>query len=145
MKSNRFAAWLREYDLYLAWVVSLTAVAGSLYFSEVAGFIPCELCWFQRIMMYPLVLILGVASFKNDRSVIPYVLVLSIIGGSISIYHYLQQKVSFFASISTCSEGVPCSGEYINVFGFVTIPFLALVAFILITCLLWPGRRQNTL
>lgn len=119
--------------LYGAWFVSLIATFGSLYFSEIKGFIPCELCWYQRISMYPLVLILGIATFINDLKVPQYVLPLSLLGGSISVLHYLEQKVPGFGGIKPCVNGVPCSSEYINWMGFITIPFLALIAFILIT------------
>lgn len=119
--------------LYFAWLVSVVATLGSLYFSEIKGFIPCDLCWFQRIFMYPLVVILGIGTFQSDISVKKFVLPLSIVGGSISLFHYLEQKVPGFGGIRPCVSGVPCSAEYINWFGFVTIPFLALTAFTLIT------------
>ncbi len=119
--------------LYGAWFVSLIATLGSLYFSEIRGFIPCDLCWFQRIFMYPLAFILGIATFQNDWKIARYVLPLSIIGGSISVMHYLEQKVPGFGGIRPCVSGVPCSAEYINWWGFKSIPFLALVAFLLIS------------
>jgi len=119
--------------LYFAWLVSVVATLGSLYFSEIKGFIPCDLCWFQRIFMYPLVVILGIGTFQSDTSVKKFVLPLSIVGGLISIFHYLEQKVPGFGGIRPCVSGVPCSAEYINWFGFVTIPFLALTAFTLIS------------
>ncbi|MFA7744778.1 disulfide oxidoreductase [Salinicoccus roseus] len=123
--------------LYVAWLVSIIATLGSLYFSEIQSFIPCELCWYQRILMYPLVLILGIATFQNDKSVKKYVLPISIIGGSISLFHYLEQKVPGFAEIKPCANGMPCSTEYINWLGFITIPFLALIAFSLVSaCML---------
>ncbi|PIC63030.1 disulfide bond formation protein B [Sporosarcina sp. P13] len=118
--------------LYIAWIVSLVAMLGSLYFSEIKGYIPCELCWYQRILMYPLTLILGIGTFQNDSSVKRFVLPLAIIGGSISFMHYLEQKIPGFGGIKPCVSGVPCSAQYINWFGFITIPFLALVAFVLI-------------
>lgn len=127
---------LNRYGLYLTWLVALTATLGSLYFSEIREFVPCELCWVQRIFMYPLVVVLGVAVFTDDRSVKKYVLPLSIIGGLMSLYHYLVQKVPGFADIKPCVQGVPCNVQYINWFGFVTIPFLALTAFALISILL---------
>ncbi|TCI26473.1 disulfide bond formation protein B [Exiguobacterium sp. SH3S2] len=129
-------SFLSRYGLYLAWLVALTATLGSLYFSEIREFVPCELCWVQRIFMYPLVFVLGMAVFTNDRQVKKYVLPLAIVGGMISLYHYLVQKVPGFADIKPCVEGVPCNVQYINWFGFVTIPFLALTAFTLITLLL---------
>ncbi|MCM3597954.1 disulfide oxidoreductase [Metabacillus idriensis] len=127
---------IRKYAIYFAWIVSLTATLGSLYFSEVREFVPCELCWFQRIMMYPLTLFLGIATFSNDYGIKKYILPASILGSLISLFHYLEQKVPGFASIKPCTDGVPCNVQYINWFGFVTIPFLALTAFILITLLM---------
>ena len=82
MKSIRFA-----------WLISMVATMGSLYFSEIAGFIPCNLCWWQRIFMYPLTVLLGIAVFKNESKIIPYVLPLPLIGLCISIFHYLKQTL----------------------------------------------------
>jgi|SRR5690625_1354730 len=127
---------ISQLSLYAAWLVSIVATLGSLYFSVIQGFAPCELCWYQRILMYPLPLILGIATFQNDRTVKKYVLPMAIIGGAISLYHYLQQKLPGFAPIKPCASGVPCSAEYINWLGFITIPFLALIAFSLITILM---------
>ncbi|WP_243387516.1 disulfide oxidoreductase [Bacillus kexueae] len=122
----------QENLLFIAWGASLISTLGSLFFSEVMKFIPCELCWYQRIFMYPLVIILGIATVKKDASIALYSAVLSAIGGSISIYHYAIQKVSFFQSTAPACGQVPCTGEYINLFGFATIPFLALVGFSII-------------
>jgi len=135
-KSTR-EGFIENYALYFAWVVALVATLGSLYFSNIRGFVPCELCWIQRIFMYPLTIVLGIAAFTNDVRMRLYVLPLTIIGGSISLYHYLVQKVPGFANIKPCVQGVPCNVQYINWFGFVTIPFLALTAFTLITILLF--------
>lgn len=129
-----------KFNLYFAWLFSLIATGGSLYFSEIAGFVPCELCWIQRIFMYPLVILLGIACFRGDKHIIPYVFPLTIIGGGFSIYHYLEQKAGGVPSICA-GNGVPCSGEYINWFGFITIPLLALTAFFFITVFLWFGRK----
>jgi disulfide bond formation protein DsbB len=136
-------SFIRTYSLYLAWVVSLVAVTGSLIFSEYMGFEPCKLCWFQRIFMYPLALLLAMACYRNDRRQIPYLLPLSIIGGLISLYHYAEQKIPALAKLLPCTVGVPCNGQYINWLGFITIPFLALIAFIMMTCLLWMGRPDT--
>ncbi|PZE20863.1 disulfide bond formation protein B [Paenibacillus xerothermodurans] len=133
---------VKQYSLYLAWAVSLAAVAGSLYFSEVMLFEPCKLCWFQRIFMYPLVILLGMACYRDDRRLAPYLLPMSIIGGCIALYHYLEQKIPALAELLPCTIGVPCNGQYINWFGFITIPFLALVAFVFITCLLWINSQE---
>jgi disulfide bond formation protein DsbB len=122
--------------LYLSWLVSIIATLGSLYFSEIRGFIPCELCWYQRILMYPLALILGIGTFQNDPSVKRFVLPMATIGWCISLYHYLLKKVPGFAEIKPCVNGVPCNAQYINWVGFITIPFLALTAFTIIIFLM---------
>ena len=138
---------LREYGLYLAWIVSLIATGGSLYFSEVRLFVPCTLCWYQRVLMYPLVILLGIASYRQDKGIIFYALPLAVFGGGISLFHYLEQKVPGFGSPELCrAGGVPCTGEYINWLGFITIPFLALTAFTLVTLVLlgiwWVQRKE---
>lgn len=133
---------MRRNVLYLAWLVAVVATLGSLYFSEIKGFIPCELCWYQRILMYPLSLLLGIAAFYDEHSIKKYVLPLSILGMLVSSFHYMEQKIPGFAAIKPCMQGVPCSAQYINWFGFVTIPFLALTAFTLITVLLLVFRRK---
>lgn len=122
--------------LLSAWITSIIAMGGSLYFSERMGFIPCTLCWYQRILMYPLVILLGIAFYQNDREIYKYILPISIIGIIIAGYQYALQKIPAMNEFSVCSSGVPCSGEYINWFGFVTIPFLSLIAFTIITIMM---------
>lgn len=133
-------ALLHTYGLYAAWLVSVVATLGSLYFSEIRGFVPCVLCWYQRILMYPLAAILGIASFKDDKSITDYVLPLSLFGMVVAAYHYGTQMMPGFGARALCSVGVPCSGRYINYLGFITIPFLSLTAFTLITVLLWRAK-----
>ena len=117
--------------LYFAHLVAWTAMLGSLYFSEVRHFIPCEWCWRQRILMYPLVLITAVGLWRRDELLPYYTLTFSGLGMLASTYHYLLQKTSWFGT-GACQAGVACSTTYINWFGFITIPFLALIAFMLI-------------
>jgi disulfide bond formation protein DsbB len=119
--------------LYLAWLLAIVATLGSLYYSEVRMFVPCSLCWWQRILMYPLVLVLGVATFRQDATVWRYALPLSGLGLATSSYHYLIQKVPSLAAPAACAVGVPCTVQYVNYFGFITIPFMAGVAFLLVT------------
>ncbi|MFC5540988.1 MAG: disulfide oxidoreductase [Bacilli bacterium] len=121
-----------ENSLLFLWLVSLVATLGSLYFSEVRGYEPCELCWYQRILMYPIVLITLVAYIQKNARIAVTTAVFSCIGGAISLYHYGIQKLDFLAESAPACGRVPCTGEYINWLGFITIPFLALVAFILI-------------
>jgi disulfide bond formation protein DsbB len=89
---DRPTFWL-QYGPYLAFGTALTAMLGSLYYSEIVGFVPCTLCWYQRILMYPLVLITLVGIVKQDRSLPDYVLPLSVIGMGFSTYHYLRSAL----------------------------------------------------
>ncbi|WP_449539221.1 disulfide oxidoreductase [Ferdinandcohnia sp. Marseille-Q9671] len=121
-----------ETYLFIAFAAALISTLGSLYFSEIQKYIPCELCWYQRIFMYPLVIILGIAIYKKNYTIALYTFILSTVGGMISIYHYLVQKVPTIGENSLACGVVPCTGQYINWLGFVTIPFLALIGFTII-------------
>jgi disulfide bond formation protein DsbB len=127
--------FMAENGLHLSWAIALVATLGSLYFSEIKGFLPCKLCWYQRILMYPQVFLLGMASVRRQTSIYLYVLPMTLLGACISLYHYLMEKTELFQSSSFSCGIVPCDLEYINWFGFVTIPFLALTAFILISAI----------
>ncbi|WP_100011416.1 disulfide oxidoreductase [Lentibacillus sediminis] len=118
--------------LFFIWAVAVVATAGSLYYSEVLGYTPCDLCWIQRIFMYPLVVVFGVAAVKKDTAVALPGLFLSGIGMLVSIYHYLIQKLPALQAAGEACSGVGCNVQYVNYFGFITIPFLAGTAFILI-------------
>lgn len=121
-----------ENHLLFIWLVSLVATLGSLYFSEIRGYIPCTLCWVQRIFMYPILLMSTVAIYEKNAKIALTTAVFSIIGGCISLYHYGIQKIDFLGDAAPACGQVPCTGQYINWLGFITIPFLALTAFILI-------------
>jgi disulfide bond formation protein DsbB len=121
--------------LWPAFGVALTATAGSLYLSEVAGFVPCTLCWYQRIAMYPLVVILGIAAWRGDAGIRRYVVPVAAIGAVIAAYHVALQRLPGLPS-GACSLDAPCSAIYVERFGFVTIPVMALVAFLAILTLL---------
>lgn len=129
--------------LIFAWLVSLIAMLGSLFFSDVMGFVPCTLCWYQRIAMYPLVLIFGIAVWKNRQDVLTYSFPLSIVGMLISIYHLGVQAEIIPEGASPCVQGVPCSAMYIQWFGFITIPFLSFIAFSLINLIQWKIYREK--
>ena len=132
-----------EAALYLAWVVTLVATLGSLWFSEVRAFVPCTLCWYQRILMYPLVLLLGVAAWNRDAGIVRYALPLTILGALVASYHVLDQKVPGFGVPGACRSGVPCDVAYIDWFGFVTIPVLSLTAFLLVGAALLAVARAR--
>ena len=121
-----------ENGLLAIFSISLVATLGSLYFSEVRGFVPCEMCWYQRILMYPIVILSTVAYIQKNARISLTTAVFAIIGGSISLYHYGIQKISFLQETAPACGQVSCTGFYINWLGFITIPFLALTAFVMI-------------
>ena len=128
----------KKYLVPNALVVPVIATLGSLFFSEVAHYTPCVLCWYQRILMYPLVLILGIAYLKKDRAWAPlYAIGLSIIGALIAAYHYLLQvkAVSALVPCSNSALAVDCAQKVFMQFGYITIPMMALSAFLLIIVL----------
>jgi thiol-disulfide isomerase/thioredoxin len=121
--------------LRLAFVVALVATLGSLYLSEVAGLVPCTLCWFQRAAMYPLAVVLGVAAFRRDLAVRPYAIVLAGAGAAISTYHYLLER---FPSLDAgaCDPDNPCTLTWVWRFHYLSIPLMAGTAFALVAVLL---------
>lgn len=121
-----------ENGLLFIWIVSLVATLGSLYFSEIRGYEPCKMCWIQRIFMYPIVLMTTIAFIQKNARIALTTAVFAILGGSVSLYHYGIQKIDFLSESAPACGMVSCTGQYINWFGFITIPFLALTAFILI-------------
>jgi disulfide bond formation protein DsbB len=125
---------LRGSALWLAALVAVVCTAGSLYFSEVAGFVPCDLCWFQRICMYPLAPLLVIAAVRRDRGIWRYALPLATVGAAISAYH--TQLQAFPTQASFCPTTVPCTIRYVWVFGFVSLPFMALAGFAFILTML---------
>jgi disulfide bond formation protein DsbB len=132
---HKMTTFWQQHGAYLALAPALTAMLGSLYYSEIAGFVPCTLCWYQRILMYPLTLIILVGIFQQDEYLPNYVLPFSVIGIAVSTYHYLIQ-LGVFAHPAACAVGIPCNLRYVNYFGFVTIPFMALTAFTMITIIM---------
>lgn len=130
---QRVSEWLNANSLYIALIAAWIAMCGSLYFSEVAGYVPCTLCWYQRILMYPLTVIIAVGLLRRDWHLPYYVLPLSLFGLCISTYHYLLEKTDLFAGMEVCRQGASCTTQWINWLGFITIPFLALVAFLIIS------------
>ena len=121
-----------ENGLLFIWVVSLVATLGSLYFSEIREYEPCKLCWIQRIFMYPIAIMTTIAVIQKNAKIAVTTAVFATIGGCFSLYHYGIQKLDFLTDSAPSCGQVPCTGQYINWFGFVTIPFLALTAFVLI-------------
>ena len=130
--------------VFVAWVVSLVATAGSLFFSEVMGLPPCVLCWYQRICMYPLAVIFTVGLASTDAGVNRYGWPLALTGLAVAVYHNLLYYHLIPESITPCTTGVSCTDRQIEWFGFVTIPLLSLTAFcIIVGCLVWFGASRR--
>lgn len=132
--------FLRGSTLWLAGLVALAATLGSLYLSEIVHLIPCRFCWFQRIAMYPLALILLIAAYRKEGMIRIYAASLATIGAGIAAYHKLIQVYPSLDSGSCSTSGPSCSSALILKFNFVSIPYMALSAFILVLTLLWVDR-----
>lgn len=135
--------FLRGVTLWLAGGVAIAAMAGSLYLSEIVRLIPCKLCWYQRIAMYPIAIMLPIAAWRKDGGIRLYAAVLSVIGLGVAIWHRLMQAFPSLDSGGCAAVGPPCSAPYIMEFGFVTIPYMALSSFALILVLLWADRVND--
>lgn len=128
---------IKDNALNFAFIQAWAATLGSLFFSEFQHLAPCTLCWYQRILMYPLTIIFIVAMKRKDKNVPYYALPFSIIGIFVALYHYmLQMEITFKESITSCSATTPCTNIQIQLLGFITLPFLSLLAFSLITYLM---------
>ncbi len=139
---NKFIG-IKRNIVYIAWFQAIVATLGSLFFSEVMKFTPCVLCWYQRILMYPLVAILGVGILRKDKDVPYYVLPLSILGLIIAGYHNLLYYKIIPESNAPCIQGVSCTTKFFAWFGFITIPLLSLTAFTVITiCMIFALRHR---
>lgn len=129
--------------IYLAWIQSILAMSGSLYFSEIKHFTPCILCWYQRILMYPLVLLIAVGIIRHDKQLYQYILPMSVLGLGIALYHILLQNGIIPEAVAPCSIGASCTVRYTGYFGFITIPVMSFTAFFVITALMLGVRQLN--
>jgi disulfide bond formation protein DsbB len=138
---ERVAEAIAPNAIGIAWVVAVLATAGSLYFSEVAGFDPCRLCWYQRIAMYPLVVVLTVAAYRRERAGAVYAGALAAVGAVIALYHVALEWIPALDT-GACDPDNPCTLVWFRVFGFISLPTLALAAFLLILTVLSIRPRE---
>ena len=134
---------IKQYILYIAFAQALIAMLGSLFFSEILKLPPCILCWYQRICLYPLVVILAVGILRKDKRVYEYALPLGFVGWLISIYHNLLYYKILPESVAPCTQGISCTTKQIELFGFVTIPLMAFLAFSVINICMYVFYRYN--
>lgn len=139
--SNDTTAWTL---IFAAWLVATISTLGALFFGEVMQLPPCVLCWYQRIAMFPLALILPIGLFPFDRKVVRYALPLAVLGWGFAVFHQLLVAGLIPKSIQPCKQGVPCSETVIEWFGFLTIPLLAVAAFSTIIALLLAAHFRGS-
>ena len=130
--------------IFAAWLVAAVAALGALFMSEVMGLAPCVLCWWQRIFMFPLVLILALGLFPFDPKVTRYALPLAVMGLGLAAFHVLLTMGIIPEALAPCRQGIPCKTIQIEWFGFVTIPLLSLFAFLIINGLLLAAHRSSS-
>jgi len=119
---------LRRVALLLAWLIALVTTLGSLYYSKVQGYPPCELCWYQRIAIYPFSVILGIAAWRRDRAIRVYAIPVLAIGAAVAAYNHWIQAYPPESGSAFCTADLPCTARYVWQFGFVSLPFMALSA-----------------
>lgn len=134
---------IKENAALIAWAAAFFATTGSLFFSEILKWPPCILCWYQRIFMYPLVLIIGIGIWKKDRVMPLYALTLAGIGGLIALFHSLLQWKIIPDAVAPCAQGVSCTTVHIKLLGFITIPSMSLGAFIIILASMWVVYKES--
>ncbi|MCU0841198.1 MAG: disulfide bond formation protein B [Thiobacillaceae bacterium] len=130
---SRDSAWML---VFLSWLVAAVSTLAALFLGEVMGYTPCVLCWYQRICMFPLVLILAAGLFPYDPRVTRYALPLALAGWALAVFHWGVASGVIPERITPCSQGVPCSVEQVSWFGFVTLPLLSVLSFSAIVGLL---------
>jgi len=120
--------FLKDNILYIGWVQAILGVGGSLFFSEVMHYPPCVLCWWQRVVIYPMVVLFAVAIYRKDRNVFWYAMPLLVVGWLVSLFHNLLYYKLIPDELAPCALGVSCTTKFVEYFGFVTIPLMAFVS-----------------
>jgi disulfide bond formation protein DsbB len=129
-KIGKYIQSLANYIFPIGFIVSFAGIFITLFYSQVLGYAPCDLCWYQRVFLYPQAFLFGYAWYKQDRGVLPYTLLLSIIGFAVALYHHLLQiGFDIMKPCSTAPFAVDCAKPSFIEFGFVTFPFMAVVLF----------------
>ena len=135
--------WMREHALYSAWVIAFFGGLFSLFVGELLRIEPCNLCWYQRIALFPLVIQLGIATYRNDLKILPYVYPLVGAGALVALYQVIGQYLPFIFSSATCGYNEECSNPIFTLFGFLTFPILSLLGFLLIGYFLILAKKRR--
>lgn len=143
VRASSIGTFFREHGLWVAFIAAFLATAGSLIYSDVIGYAPCKLCWFQRIFMYPQVILLGIALYRKDQGMKIYALVLSVVGALIALFHYTGQTGLTPLPCSAVGVSVSCSVRFVMEFGYITIPMMAFSAFLLSVTVLLLSLKKD--
>jgi disulfide bond formation protein DsbB len=146
LKTTAFARFFQTHGLTVAFIAALLATAGSLIYSDLIGYEPCKLCWFQRIFIYPQVILFGMALWRKDYSIKLYGIVLATIGGLIAVFHYVGQLGwnPFGLECLAIGYSSSCAKNFVLQFGYITIPMMAISACALIALSLWISLRKES-
>lgn len=144
-KNDKLISFVANNALALGFLLAAGAMAGTLFYSEIAALEPCTLCWYQRIALYPQVLILGIALWKRDKGIVDYIIGLSVVGALLAAYHsYLQYTGTQSITCSAIEGAVSCSARQVFEFGYVTIPVMSLTVFSLLLFIMIISKRFST-
>lgn len=138
---------IKNYGLYAVWAIALVATLGSLYFSEILKLPPCYLCWYQRIAMYPLVIIGAVGIIKKDVLAWSYLLPFAVVGWFVALFHNLLYYKILPEAAVPCVAGISCTSKQLQLFGFLDIPLMSLTAFtgimIILVAYAWTKKNEQ--
>jgi disulfide bond formation protein DsbB len=134
---SRVSGLLKQYYAEISLLLVTVATSGSLYFSEVLGWDPCIMCWYQRILMYPLVIVFGIGVLLEKDDFEDYALPLLLMGSGMSLYHYLVQRVEQFQSAGCSVAQISCETQYTYYFDYITVPMMAFTVFLTVLLLNW--------
>lgn len=135
--------FLYRYALYFAWVIALAGFWLSIFFGEILHNEPCPLCWYQRMALFPLTILLGIATYRNDLGIIPYVFPLALLGAAAALFQIFENYFPVLQKTGVCSFGETCAKSVFTFFEFIDFPILSALGFILISTFLFIARNQQ--
>lgn len=135
--------FLKKNGLFLAWLISIAGTLTAFYFGEIKGYPICHFCWYQRICLFPLVILLGIGVYKNEKIIANYTFPIAVIGALLALYQYGLQMIPSLKVLNTCGTGPKCSDIHFALFGFITLPLLSFIAFIILAFLLYLTKKSH--